>query len=134
MKMLNADELSNLTPRQFVRYAKRQARMMFQGIAFPTLVDIPDDRAIDDENYVYRIADRQRQAVVETVFKFNRTALRNAKPKKTEKADPRFNGGEDRMILPVGKPGSRERVEAMASQYAAVLASGQEISIFREDD
>ena len=64
----------------------------------------------------------------EKVFKFNRKALRSVGKRKVEKADPRMVGGEDTMILPVGKPGSRERVEALAAQYAA--AAGEEISPF----
>lgn len=66
----------------------------------------------------------------EKVLKFNRSALRNMGKSKADKVDPRYNGGEDTMIIPVGKPGSSERVEAMRSQYEAVLASGQEVSIF----
>ena len=36
------------------------------------------------------------------------------------------------MIVKVGKPGSRERVDALASQYAAILACGEEVSPFSE--
>jgi hypothetical protein len=68
----------------------------------------------------------------EKVLKFNRKALRSVGKRKVEKVDPRMVGGEDTMILPVGKPGSRERVEALAAQYAA--ASGEEISPFWWDD
>jgi len=66
----------------------------------------------------------------EKILKINRSALRNMGKAKADKVDPRYNGGEDTMIIPVGKPGSRERVEAMRSQYEAVLSSGQEVSIF----
>jgi hypothetical protein len=51
---------------------------------------------------------------------------------KVEKADPRYRGGDDNMIVKVGKPGSRERVEALANQYAAILADGCEVSPFGE--
>ena len=68
----------------------------------------------------------------EKVLKFNRKALRKIGKKKKEKVDPRYNGGEDRMIVKVGKPGSRERVDALASQYAAILAHGEEVSPFSE--
>ena len=34
------------------------------------------------------------------------------------------------MIVPIGKPGSRERVEALRAQYDMVLASGEEVSPF----
>jgi len=68
----------------------------------------------------------------EKVHKFNRKALRKGSKSKAEKADPRYNGGEDLMILKVGKPGSAERKEALAQQYAAILACGEEVSPFAE--
>jgi hypothetical protein len=37
------------------------------------------------------------------------------------------------MILKVGKPGSDERKAALAEQYAAILASGEEVSPFGWD-
>ena len=36
------------------------------------------------------------------------------------------------MIVKVGKPGSVERVAALESQYAAILACGEEVSPFSE--
>jgi hypothetical protein len=66
----------------------------------------------------------------EKVLKFNRKALRNIGKRKIEKVDPRYNGGDDTMIIKVGKPGSRERVEALRSQYEAIAASGEELSAF----
>ena len=117
---------------KIVRDAERQARMIFKGIAFPMLVEIPDDRMIEDEDayYVYSVDGAKRYLVTEKVEKFNRTALKNIGKRKNENADPRFVGGDDTMIIPVGKPGSRERVEALVSQYAAIMASGEEISPF----
>jgi hypothetical protein len=38
--------------------------------------------------------------------------------------------GEDTMIVKVGKPGSRERVEALRSQYEATTMMGEEVSPF----
>lgn len=96
--------------------AKKQARMVFLGMAIPTEV-----KNIDGE-----------MVQVEKVIKFNRTALRNIGKKRTEKSDPRFVGGADHMIMRVGKPGSSERVEALASQYTAIIASGEEVSPFSE--
>jgi hypothetical protein len=58
--------------------------------------------------------------VSEKVIKFNRTALKNLGKVRKEKVDPRYAGGEDTMIVPVGKPGSRERVEELAKQYGVV--------------
>jgi hypothetical protein len=66
----------------------------------------------------------------EKVLKFNRKALRNIGKRKIEKVDPRYNGGDDTMIIKVGKPGNAERKEALAQQYAAIMASGEEVSPF----
>jgi hypothetical protein len=94
--------------------------MIFKGIAVPMLVEIPDDRITEDTDYVYGVTDRKRYVVSEKVLKFNRTALKNIGKARKEKADPRYVGGEDTMIVPVGKPGSRERVEELTKQYGAV--------------
>jgi hypothetical protein len=99
---------------KIVEDAKRQARMCFLGIAIPTEVKNIDGEMIQ----------------VEKVLKFNRTALKNIGKRKVEKADPRMLGGDDSMILKVGKPGSRERVEALRSQYEAIAAHGEEVSPF----
>ena len=103
-----------------IENAKRQARMIFKGIAIPMLVEIPDDRITEDTDYVYGIDDQKRYVVTEKVLKFNRTALKNLGKVRKEKTDPRYAGGQDTMIVPVGKPGSRERVEELAKQYGAV--------------
>jgi len=103
-----------------VENAKRQARMIFKGIAIPMLVEIPDDRITEDTDYVYGVTDQKRYVVSEKVLKFNRTALKNLGKVRKEKADPRYVGGQDTMIVPVGKPGSRERVEELTKQYGAV--------------
>ena len=103
-----------------IENAKRQARMIFKGIAVPMLVEIPDDKVVDDVDYVYGVNDQKRYVVSEKVLKFNRTALKNLGKVRKEKADPRYVGGEDTMIVPVGKPGSRERVEELTKQYGAV--------------
>jgi hypothetical protein len=103
-----------------IENAKRQARMIFKGIAIPMLVEIPDDRITEDTDYVYGVDDQKRYVVSEKVIKFNRTALKNLGKIRKEKVDPRYAGGQDTMIVPVGKPGSRERVEELAKQYGAV--------------
>lgn len=89
---------------KIVRDAERQARMCFLGIA------IPCDKSTADGGMIRS----------EKVLKFNRKALRNIGKTKVEKVDPRFVGGDDYMRFPVGKPGSRERVEALAVQYASL--------------
>lgn len=103
-----------MTKFAIIENAKRQARMCFLGIAIPTEV-----KNIDGE-----------MVQVEKVLKFNRTALRNIGKRKIEKADPRMVGGDDTMIVKVGKPGSKERVDALAQQYSAILACGEEVSPF----
>lgn len=123
-----------MTKFAIVENAKRQARMIFKGIAIPMFVEIPDDKVVDDTDYVYGVSDRKRYVVTEKVLKFNRTALRNLGKSKSEKADPRLIGTDDTMIVKVGKPGSRERVEALRSQYEAVAACGEEISPFAFKD
>ena len=97
-----------------IENAKKQARMCFLGIAIPTEVKDIDGEMIQ----------------VEKVLKFNRKALKNLGKRKVEKADPRLIGGEDTMIMRVGKPGSRERVEALRSQYEAIAAHNEEVSPF----
>jgi hypothetical protein len=97
-----------------IEAAKVQARMCFLGIAIPTEV-----KNIDGE-----------MVQVEKVLKFNRKALRRLGKVRVSKVDPRVVGSVDSMIVPVGKPGSRERVEALRSQYEAIAAHGEEISPF----
>jgi hypothetical protein len=99
-----------------IENAKRQARMCFVGIA------IPHQPSLASGEY--------GPIRSEKVLKFNRKALKNLGKSKNENTDPRFVGGKDTMIVKAGKPGSRERVEALAHQYAAILACGEEVSPF----
>jgi hypothetical protein len=103
-----------MTKFAIIENAKKQARMCFLGIAIPTEVKDIDGEMIQ----------------VEKVLKFNRKALKNIGKRKVEKVDPRMVGGEDTMIVRVGKPGSRERVEALRSQYEAIVAHNEEVSPF----
>lgn len=97
-----------------IENAKRQARLCFVGMSIVTEVKDIDGEMIQ----------------VEKVLKFNRTALKNLCKVKKEKVDCRYAGGQDTMIVPVGKPGSRERVEELTKQYEAIAACGEEISPF----
>ena len=99
---------------KMIEQAKRQAYMCFSGIA------IPCDKSTADGSVIRS----------EKVLKFNRKAMRQGVTAVTEKVDPRYGGGEDTMIVKVGKPGSRERVEALRSQYEAIAACGEEVSPF----
>jgi hypothetical protein len=101
---------------EIIENAKKQARMCFLGIA------IPHQPSLADGEY--------GPIKSEKVLKFNRKALRNLGKVKKEKSDPRFVGGEDTMIVKAGKPGSKERVEALAHQYGAILACDEEVSPF----
>ena len=99
-----------------IENAKRQARMCFLGIA------IPHQPSLADGEY--------GPIRSEKVLKFNRSALRKIGKRKVEKVDPRYRGGDDLMRFKVGKPGSRERVEALALQYASL--ADDEMSPFIE--
>ena len=107
---------------EIIENAKKQARMCFLGIA------IPHQPSLAEGEY--------GPIRSEKILKFNRKALRNLGKIKKEKADPRFIGGHDTMIVRAGKPGSRERVEALTMQYGAILACGEEVSpfAFKGDD
>lgn len=101
-----------------IENAKRQARGIFVGMAIPCQPTVADG--------IYSPIRGEK------ILKFNRKALLRKGGNKAEKADPRYKGGDDMMIVKVGKPGSRERVEALANQYAAILADGCEVSPFAE--
>lgn len=98
-----------------IENAKRQLDTIFVGIAIPHQPTLAEG--------VYGPIRSEK------VLKFKRSELKNKRT--LEKSDPRFKGGEDRMIQPVGKPGSPERVEALAAQYATL--AGEEKSPFGGD-
>jgi hypothetical protein len=97
---------------EIIENAKRQAFLCFSGIAIPCDKSTADGGTIRSEK----------------VLKFQRSALRKMHKRSLEKADPRIVGGEDRMRFKVGKPGSPERVAALAVQYASL--SEEETSPF----
>ena len=111
-------EKKEMTKFAIIENAKRQARMCFVGIAIPHQPSLADG-----------VVGPIRS---EKILKFNRKALRNLGKIRKAKADPRFVGGEDHMIVKAGKPGSRERVEALIAQYTAIQACGEEVSPFSE--
>ena len=61
----------------------------------------------------------------DTVHKFNRKAMRKIVKDEQAKVDDRLIGGNDHMINPVGKPGSNERLLALAVQYATLTEQEQ---------
>ena len=93
-----------MTKFAIIENAKRQARLCFSGIAIPCQPSLAEG--------VYGPIRSEK------VLKFNRKALASIGKRKVEKADPRYMGGEDTMRFPVGKPGTRERLDALAAQYA----------------
>ena len=93
------------------RKAWNQASSVWKGIAIPCQKTTSDGGMVQSEK----------------VLKFSRSGLRELRIK-SPKADPRLVGGEDRMRFPVGKPGSPERVVALAAQYASL--SEEETSPF----
>lgn len=119
---------------EIVERAERQARNCFLGLAIPDMVEIEDHLVIEDETYSSELATRKRVLVTEKVLKFNQKALKKTSTREKEKVNKRLKKADDLMLLPVGKPGSPDRVAAMVEQYAAIMASGLEISIFRETE
>jgi hypothetical protein len=104
-----------MTKFAIIENAKRQAFLCFSGIA------IPCDKSTVDGGMIRS----------EKVLKFNRSAMRDNVNVKAEKIDPRMGLGEDTMIVKVGKPGSRERLDALALQYASL--ADDEMSPFEGD-
>ena len=56
-----------------------------------------------------------------TVHKFNRKAMRKIVKSEQAKVDDRYLSSKDDMIIPVGKPGSDERIAALRLHYATTL-------------
>lgn len=101
---------------QILRDADRVILSCFYGIAIPHQPSLADG--------VYGPIRSEK------VLKFNRKALRKIGKTNVQKVDPRMIGSDDTMIVKVGKPGSRERVEALAIQYANIAEQNQEVSPF----
>lgn len=101
---------------KIVRDFERAVEKIFVGIAIPCDVSTFDGGTMRGEK----------------ILRFNRKALRNIGKRKADKVSKRFKGGDDGMIDPVGKPGSRERIEALAIRYSAIVADGSEVSPFSE--
>jgi hypothetical protein len=97
-----------------IENAKRQAYLCFVGLAIPCDKSTVDGGTIRSEK----------------VLKFNRKSMRDSVEAEAEKVDPRMSGGQDTMIVKVGKPGSRERVEALRLQYEATTMMREEVSPF----
>ena len=55
------------------------------------------------------------------VHKFNRKSMRKIVKREQTKVDDRYLSSKDNMIMPVSKPGSDERIEALRLHYATTL-------------
>ena len=55
-----------------------------------------------------------------TVHKFNRKAMRKIVKREQVKVNDRYLSSKDNMINTVGKPGSEERIVALAERYATL--------------
>ena len=108
-----------MTKFAIIENAKRQARGIFLGIA------IPHQPSLASGEY--------GPIRSEKILKFNRKALLRKGGSKVEKSDPRLVGGNDMMVDKVGKPGSRDRVEALRAFYELQNLAGQEISAFHDE-
>jgi hypothetical protein len=97
-----------------IENAKRQAFLCFVGLAIPCDKSTADGGTIRSEK----------------VLKFNRKSMRES-VKNSVKVSSRFKGGEDNMRFPVGKPGSKERLNALIVQYASL--EEEEVSPFIEE-
>ena len=60
-----------------------------------------------------------------TIHKFNRKAMRKIVKSEQAKVNDRYLSSNDNMIKPVGKPGSNERLLALAEQYATLTEQEQ---------
>jgi hypothetical protein len=56
-----------------------------------------------------------------TVHKFNKKAMKKIVKSERAKVDDRYLSSNDNMIMPIGKPGSDERIEALRLHYATTL-------------
>lgn len=99
MKMLNSAELANLSTRQLIRYAKRQALDCIYGV-----VTASEDRDVDGV-----------PITVHTVRRINRKAKMALLKSKSKSDKP----AGDTSIIRTGNPGSTERLDAYAAFYAA---------------
>ena len=55
-----------------------------------------------------------------TVHKFNKKAIKDIVKTEQTKVNDRYLSSNDNMIDPVGKPGSDERILALAERYATL--------------
>lgn len=122
--------IETMSARELIRFARRQARSCFAGIAIrenKTAADVPAD--LPSDSLFTMLADRvtMEDGTVgvrsEKVLPFNRKALTDA-PKEKE-----ADAVGDLSIIRCGRPGSRERLDA----YRQWNEDNNETSPFMED-
>lgn len=119
-----------MTP-EIKRLMREVSRDLFAGIAIPSLVEIADEFVLEGEEYQYGTGINgttkfTRYALCEKLLKFRRKRKKKVKAFKHHR---NYNPASiDKMIEPVGLPGSTERIDALCLQYAA--AAPHEVSPF----
>ena len=119
-----------MTP-EIKQLMREVARDLFAGIAISSLIPVEDEQVLEGEQYVYGTGlldtiKGQRYVIGEKLLKFRRNRKKKVKAFKHHR---NYNPASiDKMIEPVGLPGSKERVDALCLQYAA--AAPHEISPF----
>ena len=101
---------TTMADHEILRTAWDEATKIWSGIAIPCQKSTVDGGTIQSEK----------------LMKFTRSKLRPTK--EGAKSNPRVVGGDDRMINRVGQPGSRERLDALATHYS----EGVEVSPFAD--
>jgi hypothetical protein len=115
------DEVLIRNAREAVRSMKRSARKMFYGIASGAKLVECHGEPIDGVEYFIG-EDGVRCVWVETVTKFPKSRGSKAKHKHHRNLNV---SAHDTMVDPVGKPGSAERLAALAARYDRLKDSEQ---------
>lgn len=117
--------------REAVKNLRRASVEMFAGIAIPEFVEVADKDMVSDEPYICDIASRKQGFRGEKVLKFNRRTLRKIAKSQPIKRQTRMDvSADDKMVDPVGKPGSEERKTALIERYAELMKT--ETSVFAD--
>jgi hypothetical protein len=126
-----SDDILIANARQAIKNLRRAAVEMFVGIAIPEFVEVAEKDMVSDEPYICDVASRKQGFRGEKVLKFNRRALRKIAKSQRVKRQIRMNvSADDKMVNPVGKPGSEERKAAFIEQYAELAKT--ETSVFAD--
>ena len=122
-----SDDALIANARNAFRAVKQAVRDSFCIVTGAELVEVTGD-VIEGEEY-FTGEDGVPCIWVETVKKLPKSRGSKAKFKHHRNYNP---AAPDNMVIAVGKPGSRERLDALQAQYTAIQASGHEVSPFRD--